>query len=205
MMQPILRIIFAACLLASLAKDIVAEEVEDNGNCLIVSDVKRGTRCNSPTSIEMMYTNTCRANLRGYLYIEKSDGRSAKLPTGLLKPGDHYVAYNCSGTGNYRVAYRLGINPIYPNDESHDRADIRQCASHQMRIDYVNLAGRPQAACITPPPRLISFSGNSVKTVQAGPCKNGVATLSWLDPDTHKYRTDQVCVPNRHVQFQKNE
>jgi len=78
-------------------------------DCLVVTNIRHGTRCGTPDSFEADIQNVSSLYLRGYVYIDTPEG-PWKLPTGLMQPGQKGNVYHCHASGKPGVQANTGAD-----------------------------------------------------------------------------------------------
>jgi hypothetical protein len=98
-----MRMILAASVFVFLNVGFAAagDPLCQGSSCLNIYNVRVGTRCNTPDSIEADYANDSGSQfLRGYVIFDTPKGK-VYVSTDILKPGQKKigVAFVCHGTG----------------------------------------------------------------------------------------------------------
>jgi hypothetical protein len=77
-----------------------------------------GTRCGSPTSLEVKVRNACTTNIKFVVSIQRSNGTWNSLPDGTfdtgLRPNESTTWYECNSSNRYRV-YSMPIQDFLRN------------------------------------------------------------------------------------------
>ncbi len=97
-------------------------------DCLVITDVRHGTRCGTSDSIETDIQNASGSMyLRGYVVFETPKGPQ-RVATGLMKPGEKGNSYTCHGAGKPTVLAETSLDSAhlsYPGSPSRKtRPDI---------------------------------------------------------------------------------
>jgi hypothetical protein len=86
--------------------------------CVQVVSATRGTRCGSPTSLEVKVRNACTSPVKFVVSIQRSDGTWDALPDGTFstgtRPGEVNEWFECNTANRYRV-YSMPINDFVAN------------------------------------------------------------------------------------------
>ena len=85
-------------------------------DCLVILDIRHGTRCGNRASVEVDIRNDSDQFLRGYVVFTLPTGRKQYSPTGLMRPGETSKGsqYVCVGTGEVGKVANTGSSPTYP-------------------------------------------------------------------------------------------